>query len=159
MCANWRTSSLLASTPRHQSKFALMSGLCAARCRPYSRPRGYPGCVCRMGKCDTLSSSLFYHMHDSHISADVVCKLQHLHSHTMRTALRARLKKEASGGKPGRHHPAQAPTIDDATLSLQSTIIKIKDTTRHTILLLQCCLLYTSPSPRDLSTSRMPSSA
>ena len=22
-----------------------------------------------------------------------------------------------------------------------------------------CCLLYTSPSPRDLSTSRMPSSA
>eukprot|EP00831_Metopus_contortus_P082763 TRINITY_DN9016_c0_g1_i1.p2 TRINITY_DN9016_c0_g1~~TRINITY_DN9016_c0_g1_i1.p2 ORF type:complete len:104 (+),score=8.27 TRINITY_DN9016_c0_g1_i1:68-379(+) len=24
---------------------------------------------------------------------------------------------------------------------------------------LQCCLLYTSPSPRDLSTSRMPSSA
>ena len=23
----------------------------------------------------------------------------------------------------------------------------------------QCCLLYTSPSPRDLSTSRMPSSA
>ena len=25
--------------------------------------------------------------------------------------------------------------------------------------LVQCCLLYTSPSPRDLSTSRMPSSA
>ena len=25
--------------------------------------------------------------------------------------------------------------------------------------LLECCLLYTSPSPRDLSTSRMPSSA
>ena len=23
----------------------------------------------------------------------------------------------------------------------------------------ECCLLYTSPSPRDLSTSRMPSSA
>ena len=23
----------------------------------------------------------------------------------------------------------------------------------------RCCLLYTSPSPRDLSTSRMPSSA
>ena len=27
------------------------------------------------------------------------------------------------------------------------------------VALLQCCLLYTSPSPRDLSTSRMPSSA
>ena len=26
-------------------------------------------------------------------------------------------------------------------------------------LLYKCCLLYTSPSPRDLSTSRMPSSA
>ena len=25
--------------------------------------------------------------------------------------------------------------------------------------LMNCCLLYTSPSPRDLSTSRMPSSA
>ena len=25
--------------------------------------------------------------------------------------------------------------------------------------LINCCLLYTSPSPRDLSTSRMPSSA
>ena len=25
--------------------------------------------------------------------------------------------------------------------------------------LMECCLLYTSPSPRDLSTSRMPSSA
>ena len=24
---------------------------------------------------------------------------------------------------------------------------------------INCCLLYTSPSPRDLSTSRMPSSA
>ena len=30
----------------------------------------------------------------------------------------------------------------------------IDDETKHL-----CCLLYTSPSPRDLSTSRMPSSA
>ena len=29
----------------------------------------------------------------------------------------------------------------------------------HVIDLSQTCLLYTSPSPRDLSTSRMPSSA
>ena len=28
-----------------------------------------------------------------------------------------------------------------------------------TAIFLQTCLLYTSPSPRDLSTSRMPSSA
>ena len=31
---------------------------------------------------------------------------------------------------------------------------ELLDTMRHS-----CCLLYTSPSPRDLSTSRMPSSA
>ena len=31
--------------------------------------------------------------------------------------------------------------------------------TRATAALCRCCLLYTSPSPRDLSTSRMPSSA
>ena len=30
---------------------------------------------------------------------------------------------------------------------------------RGEIALLKACLLYTSPSPRDLSTSRMPSSA
>ena len=29
----------------------------------------------------------------------------------------------------------------------------------RTVLQAECCLLYTSPSPRDLSTSRMPSSA
>ena len=29
----------------------------------------------------------------------------------------------------------------------------------HSCTLHSCCLLYTSPSPRDLSTSRMPSSA
>ena len=31
--------------------------------------------------------------------------------------------------------------------------------TGDTLYSLKCCLLYTSPSPRDLSTSRMPSSA
>ena len=39
---------------------------------------------------------------------------------------------------------------------LESRIIGDRDT--H-ILNLKGCLLYTSPSPRDLSTSRMPSSA
>ena len=33
-------------------------------------------------------------------------------------------------------------------------IISVKDSPRYV-----SCLLYTSPSPRDLSTSRMPSSA
>ena len=34
-----------------------------------------------------------------------------------------------------------------------------KSTLLHILGLLETCLLYTSPSPRDLSTSRMPSSA
>ena len=50
----------------------------------------------------------------------------------------ASLWSEASGGKLGLHHPAHAPTIEDATLSLQSTLIKIAVTTRHTNLLWQC---------------------
>ena len=39
--------------------------------------------------------------------------------------------------------------------------IKLKQGERHRLIGLEyyCCLLYTSPSPRDLSTSRMPSSA
>ena len=36
---------------------------------------------------------------------------------------------------------------------------KIRKLSDKKILLMQGCLLYTSPSPRDLSTSRMPSSA
>ena len=39
--------------------------------------------------------------------------------------------------------------MGDAALADESQIIDIPE----------CCLLYTSPSPRDLSTSRMPSSA
>ena len=39
-----------------------------------------------------------------------------------------------------------------------NNIIRSIDTENKNVLLLTC-LLYTSPSPRDLSTSRMPSSA
>ena len=39
-----------------------------------------------------------------------------------------------------------------STLKIEELIIELKD--EYTV-----CLLYTSPSPRDLSTSRMPSSA
>ena len=41
----------------------------------------------------------------------------------------------------------------------QPTIVKLRVMSRHQQLLRMDCLLYTSPSPRDLSTSRMPSSA
>ena len=56
---------------------------------PFTRPRGYPGRGRKMGKCVVPSSSLCCHMHDIHISADILCKLQDLHCHTMRTALRS----------------------------------------------------------------------
>ena len=39
----------------------------------------------------------------------------------------------------------------------QEDLIKISEVTNLSVF--QVCLLYTSPSPRDLSTSRMPSSA
>ena len=61
---------------------------------PFSRPHGYPGSGRKMGKCVFPSSNRCCHMHDSHISADVVCKLQHLHGRRMCTALRSRLKKK-----------------------------------------------------------------
>ena len=41
----------------------------------------------------------------------------------------------------------------------QSTFDHLRETKQHIVGLVHVCLLYTSPSPRDLSTSRMPSSA
>ena len=52
--------------------------------------------------------------------------------------------------------PLIEPVLDN------SNIIKIKDTSKileYRIESDNSCLLYTSPSPRDLSTYRMPSSA
>ena len=43
------------------------------------------------------------------------------------------------------------------TLRLQQATGQLENTARRR--LVRRCLLYTSPSPRDLSTSRMPSSA
>ena len=43
--------------------------------------------------------------------------------------------------------------IDDLQFAYDTRVLKASDP------LLWACLLYTSPSPRDLSTSRMPSSA
>ena len=40
-----------------------------------------------------------------------------------------------------------------------NTLVPISDTGLSEIIISKGCLLYTSPSPRDLSTSRMPSSA
>ena len=42
---------------------------------------------------------------------------------------------------------------------IQSGVISLKDDTSKVNGLCVCCLLYTSPSPRDATLSRMPSSA
>ena len=61
----------------------------------------------------------------------------------------------------------EAPTtvekpFEDVTMGLRNAIREVEELTGHKILRDDgqgICLLYTSPSPRDLSTSRMPSSA
>ena len=49
--------------------------------------------------------------------------------------------------------------IEDRNLNDETVKLLICDGGPHWRNLFKCCLLYTSPSPRDLSTSRMPSSA
>ena len=50
------------------------------------------------------------------------------------------------------------PEIRSELASLERKISKLIISVQDNIVDI-CCLLYTSPSPRDLSTSRMPSSA
>ena len=52
---------------------------------------------------------------------------------------------------------AQSSAIDGFNVSLSGTD-NYEDTSDSDVIIITC-LLYTSPSPRDLSTSRMPSSA
>ena len=49
--------------------------------------------------------------------------------------------------------------IDSFDTVLRFNGFKIKGHEEYTGIKTNICLLYTSPSPRDLSTSRMPSSA
>ena len=66
----------------------------------------------------------------------------------------------------GNPHQFLPPTIHIAgtngkgsTLSILRSMLKESGLTVHSYTSPHFCLLYTSPSPRDLSTSRMPSSA
>ena len=55
----------------------------------------------------------------------------------------------------GHHVPVTVLKLDD----VQVVAVRSKNRDGYTAVQLGACLLYTSPSPRDLSTSRMPSSA
>ena len=46
-----------------------------------------------------------------------------------------------------------------ASITIVNDDFKLENEVSTTLIRVEDCLLYTSPSPRDLSTSRMPSSA
>ena len=52
-----------------------------------------------------------------------------------------------------------AAEIDQKNVALGDNVQEALDDLHSRLLAIDPCLLYTSPSPRDLSTSRMPSSA
>ena len=49
--------------------------------------------------------------------------------------------------------------IEPERFTFHSSRMRMKRVTKEELAAMDACLLYTSPSPRDLSTSRMPSSA
>ena len=59
------------------------------------------------------------------------------------------------------HYVLLEPDSKEKIVSKQEAILWLKNwlSKTETQTIYQNCLLYTSPSPRDLSTSRMPSSA
>ena len=61
---------------------------------------------------------------------------------------------------PSPQPPPPAPVFDSNTAAIESALSSAADDAEYIIPETNdSCLLYTSPSPRDLSTSRMPSSA
>ena len=64
-----------------------------------------------------------------------------------------------SGTKVEQVHGADADNVRDAVKDTLVSMSPQFGLTRSEKMKLSTCLLYTSPSPRDLSTSRMPSSA
>ena len=66
---------------------------------------------------------------------------------------------EAAGSERAKKRAARMIERLDADQDGKLSLAEMKQTRRDPARLFERCLLYTSPSPRDLSTSRMPSSA
>ena len=69
---------------------------------------------------------------------------------------------DSMGTEVEQNAPSRAPPQEDEIKSLELAYSDLQDQAQNLInerSQLESCLLYTSPSPRDLSTSRMPSSA
>ena len=63
-------------------------------------------------------------------------------------------------GQVGADGPTHAGAFDITYLStLPNFVVMAASDEAELVMMINTCLLYTSPSPRDLSTSRMPSSA
>ena len=65
----------------------------------------------------------------------------------------------AKSGRDIKQTIAEICTLVDGPVSAEVTAIELSGMRDEAKVLSGFCLLYTSPSPRDLSTSRMPSSA
>ena len=75
----------------------------------------------------------------------------------------AHARRQALGGylpsRPNTDEKLEIPALDSFSKLLESSGDREFSSTMAFVRMLSTCLLYTSPSPRDLSTSRMPSSA
>ena len=71
--------------------------------------------------------------------------------------LRLKTKLVKAKGVRIEHH--YEVTLDDELVAKGKTVVASVDRSGKVVKLPECCLLYTSPSPRDATLSRMPSSA
>ena len=81
------------------------------------------------------------------------------HGKTTLTAAITKVMAEAGGAEFQAYDQIdKAPEERARGITISTAHVEYETDNRH-YAHVDCCLLYTSPSPRDLSTSRMPSSA
>ena len=103
---------------------------------------------------------------EHHIRPIFICSCRLLHQNRHQAGLSPVRKKENKLNKEVQNFSNRgdcAPHINSNAISIGSCHLwhwsPAKLTCKNITMLNTVCLLYTSPSPRDLSTSRMPSSA
>ena len=69
------------------------------------------------------------------------------------------LRAAAADGELWKLRITSVPEPQDTRGYIEAALKMREDGNRFAFAVVEDCLLYTSPSPRDLSTSRMPSSA
>ena len=89
----------------------------------------------------------------SHVNIGTIGHVDHGKT-TLTAAIATVLSKHGGGEAQSYDSIDNAPEEKERGITINTSHIEYETETRH-----YACLLYTSPSPRDLSTSRMPSSA